>query len=48
MKTAQEKINNNEVYFFFEDNKPKSIKGYTKAGKWKENFNKIIDLLEED
>jgi len=44
-KTTQQRIDSNILLI---DIPNKQIKGYTKAGKWKEQFNKIIDLLEED
>jgi len=44
-KTIQEKIDSNMLLL---DIPNKQIKGYTKVSKWKEQFNKIIDLLEED
>jgi len=41
----EEKIKEGIIYLDFENRR---IKGYCKASKWKEQFNKIIDLLKED
>lgn len=37
----QERIDNGKIII----DMPKGIKGYTRAGKWKENFDKIYGVL---
>ena len=44
-KTTQEKIDSNMLLI---DIPNKQIKGYCRAGKWKEQRDKIIDLLESE